>query len=251
MFDTHAHLADEQYNKDRDEVIKRAKSTGINYILDCGWNEVASKKTVENAQKYELVFSAVGIHPHDAKSASSDYIDIIYEFTKKEKVVAIGEIGLDFYRNLSAPEIQKRVFEEQLLLAKKLSLPVVIHSRKAVKNVIEIVKKINYFHGVFHSVSASYKDVNEIIEMGFYVSVNGALTFDSKKTKEWLLKIPLDRLLVETDCPYLTPVPFRGKRNEPAYLKYVIRETAITLGMKEKEIESITQENGKRLFKIV
>jgi len=250
MFDTHTHLADKRYDKDREDVIKRARDKEINYILDCGWDVSSSKKVVENSKKYGIVFGAVGIHPHDAEEAKKDYLDILRELGENKKIVAIGEIGLDFYRNLSPPDIQIRVFKEQLMLAKKLSLPGIIHSRKAVKRTIEVVKEVGYFNGVFHALSASYEDVKEIIEMGFYVSVNGSLTYNSKNTKEWLKRIPRDKILVETDSPYLTPYPFRGKRNEPSYLLYVIDELSNVLEIQKSEAEKITEENGKRLFSI-
>lgn len=251
MFDTHTHLTDEQYDKDREEVIERAKKEGIEILLDCGWDIQSSREVVKLTEKHRNIYGAVGVHPHETQYVPKDYLDIIEELANNKKIKAIGEIGLDYYKKFSPSDSQLKVFKEQLLLAKKLSLPVIIHSRKAVLETIDIVKEIDYTNGVFHALSTDFEIAKKIIDMGFYIAVNGSLTFNSKRIKQWLPKVPSSKILLETDSPYLTPSPMKGKRNEPSFLKLLLNPLSEILGLSGEIIAKITQENGKKLFSII
>jgi len=239
-------------------------------MLEISWDVRSSEQAIRFAEDHEGVWVAVGYHPHDAKDArtpsghshnqlesrgnntrnTSNYLQRLEEFSKHEKVKAIGEIGLDYYRDLSPRDVQKRVFAEQIELADELKLPIVIHCRDAMDEVLPIVAEQGYYRGVFHSISADSEQAQKIVGLGFYLGINGTLTYDSKRTKSWLPRVPKERLLIETDCPYLAPVPYRRERNEPAYVRYVAEAVASLLETSVEEIAELTESNGRNLFDI-
>jgi TatD DNase family protein len=253
LIDSHAHLQDREFNKDLDKVLARATEAGVEKIVCIGFDYMSSRQGMDLARRHKSIFATVGIHPHDAKTLDEQTLEKLYDLALKPRVVAIGEIGLDYYRNLSPREQQKKAFIEQIKLAQELEKPVVIHDRDAHQEVLEIIKKekagIN--GGVMHCYSGHIPLALELIKEGFYISFAGPLTFkNAKKSHEVAQKIPLDRILIETDCPYLSPEPFRGKRNEPAQVKLVAQKLAELRGMKFEEIARITSNNARKVFRI-
>ena len=254
LTDTHAHLDDERFAEDLDDVILRAKAAGMGFILNPGCEDRSSAKAIELSERYDLVYAAVGFHPSDClRYDPAIHEPMIRKWCAREKVLAIGEIGLDYYYDDGAPrEIQKKVFEDQIGLAGELNLPIIIHDRDAHGNSLEMVRSnLNReASGVFHSYSGSVEMAREILDLGMYISIGGPLTFkNARKTPEVVAYVPADRLLIETDSPYLTPVPFRGKRNEPAYTAYVLEKMAAIKSMDVNVLKQITYENAKRLFR--
>ncbi len=253
LFDTHAHLDDDVYEADRDDMIRRARLAGVAHILNAGYNLESSQRAIELADEYDLIYAAVGIHPHDAAKAGPRYLYEMERLAAHPKVVAVGEMGLDYYRNLSPRLVQRRVFQEQLALAKKLNKPVIIHDRDAHGDIMGILRRegLGPSGGVMHCYSGSWEMAVECIEMGFYISIAGPVTFPkAPKLKDIAARIDPDRLLIETDAPYLTPLPHRGKRNEPAYVLFTAEEIARLRGIKTEELARICTENGRRLFRI-
>lgn len=248
MFDTHTHLCHSRFRNDREKVFERARKEGIDIMLEVSWDIKSSEEAIRFAEDHEGVWVAVGYHPHDAKDAPPGYLLQIEELCKHPKVKAIGEIGLDFYRDLSPRNIQTKTFNEQIELAESVKLPIVIHSRNAMDETIEIVEQKSHYWGVFHSVSADSNQADRILDLGFYIGINGTLTYDAVRTKRWLINAPRERLLLETDCPYLTPEPHRHERNEPSYLKYVAEALSAVLGESVDSIKDISSKNGKELF---
>jgi TatD DNase family protein len=253
LIDSHAHLQDREFNKDLDKVLARATEAGVEKIVCIGFDYMSSRQGMDLARRHKSIFATVGIHPHDAKTLDEQTLEKLYDLALKPRVVAIGEIGLDYYRNLSPREQQKKAFIEQIKLAQELEKPVVIHDRDAHQEVLEIIKKekagIN--GGVMHCYSGHTPLALELIKEGFYISFAGPLTFkNAKKSHEVAQKIPLDRILIETDCPYLSPEPFRGKRNEPAQVKLVAQKLAELRGMKFEEIARITSNNARKVLKL-
>ncbi len=253
MIDSHAHLQDKEFRNDLDKVLARATQAGVEKIVCIGFDYSASQKAVELTRKSQNIYATVGIHPHDAKTLDDQTLEKIYNLALNPQVVAIGEIGLDYYRNLSPVEQQKKAFVEQIKIARELGKPVVIHDRDAHQDVLDIIKKekagIN--GGIMHCYSGHLPLALELIKEGFYISFAGPLTFkNAKKTHEVAQKINIDRVLVETDCPYLTPEPHRGKRNEPAYVKLVAQKLAELRGMTLEEISRITSANSRRVFRM-
>lgn len=252
LFDSHAHLDDERFNDEQDEVIARAAAAGVTGILNAGADMESSQRAVKLALKYPNVYAAVGMHPHDAKLMVNDDYDQLAAWACEPKVVAIGEIGLDYYYDHSPREIQQKVFIRQLELARQTGKPVIIHDRDAHADILAIVKDQGKgISGVFHCFSGSVEMMREVLKLGFYVSIAGPVTFPkSVKLKEVAIQVPLDRLLVETDCPYLTPHPHRGKRNEPAFVRLVAEEVARLRNMELPALAEATTANVKRLFSL-
>lgn len=254
LIDSHAHIDDQKFNEDREAVLENARTAGIEIIINPGADEASSYRAVEMSEKYPMVYATVGIHPHDAKDYEPQKHDaLLRDWAKKEKVVAIGEIGLDYHYDYSPRDIQQEVFIRQLIIAKEVKLPIVIHNRESMEDMVRILKE--YFTpeygGIMHSYSGSVEMAKVFLEMGFYLSISGPLTFsNARKLPEVVAMMPLDRLLVETDSPYLTPTPHRGKRNEPAYVRFVAAEIARIRGISLEEIEEITTENAKKVFGI-
>ncbi|KON85884.1 hydrolase TatD [Sporosarcina globispora] len=253
FFDTHAHLNAEQYNEDLQEVIDRALSEGISNIVVVGFDRPTIEKAMELTEKYDFIYASVGWHPVDAIDMTEDDLQWIEELSGHPKVVALGEMGLDYYWDKSPKEIQKEVFRKQIRLAKKVRLPIVIHNRDATADIVEILKEegAGEVGGIMHCFSGSPEIANECVDMNFYISLGGPVTFkNAKKPKEVADVIPLEKLLIETDCPYLTPHPFRGKRNEPSYVKLVAEQIAEIKGLSVEEVAQATTENAKKLFGI-
>ncbi|MCX7981777.1 MAG: TatD family hydrolase [Syntrophales bacterium] len=248
--DTHAHLEMEDYETDRDEVIKRAKEEGIQAIITVGTNLVDCIKAVELTRTYRSVYAAVGIHPHEAKSADQNALDQLRKLAKNEKVVAWGEIGLDFYHRHSPPKVQMEKFIEQLGLAQELNLPVIIHSREAHEKVKEVLLSwTGVKRGVIHCFSGDRNLARKLLDQGYFISVAGPVTFkNAHRLKEIVRYLPLDRLMIETDAPFLSPHPFRGERNEPARVRLVAAEIAALKGMTIEEVGHITAANARFLF---
>ena len=253
LFDSHAHIDDNRFDTDRDETIQRAVQNGVKGIINIGADLASSARSVELASRYEEIYAAVGIHPHDAKDAiDSDYEMMARWVAKEPKVVAIGEIGLDYYYDWSPRDVQQAVFIRQIDLARQLGKPIIIHDRDAHGDLLTIVKKeAQGMTGVFHCFSGSLEMAQEVIRLGFYVSFAGPVTFDkSVKVKEIAAAVPLDRLLVETDSPYLTPNPYRGRRNEPAHVRFVAEEIARLRNLPLEAVAEATTANVRQLFRI-
>ncbi len=253
LIDSHAHLDDRRFDKDRDEIIKSLEEAGVELVINPGADVSSSIKAVALAEKYPNIYAAVGVHPHDAKTMDENTIGLLRSFTKREKVVAIGEIGLDYHYDNSPRDVQRKRFREQLALAKEVGLPVIIHSRDAAKDTYDILEEAQdgSLKGVMHCYSGSIEMAMEYIKLGFYISLAGPVTFkNARVAKEVAKAVPIDRLLIETDAPYLTPEPYRGKRNEPVYVRYVAGTIAELRGMTFEEVAKKTAENTKRLFNI-
>ena len=253
LFDSHAHIDGEKFDHDRDLVIERAKANGIGYIMNPGANFESSVRAVELAQQYDMIYAAVGIHPHDASSLDDSMLLMIEALSKKPKVQAIGEIGLDFHYDYSPRDIQRKWFVEQLRLAKRLNMPVIIHDREANQETFDTLRKEKSFEtGVLmHCFSGSGELAKEYVKLGGYISIAGPVTYkNSRKLIEVIEAVPLERLMIETDSPYLTPEPFRGKRNESLYVKYVCEKMAQIKGLSVEEVAEATTHNAKTYFRI-
>jgi TatD DNase family protein len=252
MIDTHCHIDFKDFDRDRDEVIVRATEMGVDRMINIGTDMASSRRGFQLANSYEHIFCTVGIHPHDARTLADDSIDEMRQMAQNNKVVAIGEIGLDFYRDMSPRDKQRSAFVKQLDLAAELDLPVVIHVREALEEAIETVRPyVGTLSGVFHCFPGSVEEARLVISMGFHVSVNGIITFPKARMADVAREADLARILIETDSPYLAPVPYRGKRNMPAYVKLVCQKLAELRGMKVAEAEKITTRNAEKLFRLV
>jgi TatD DNase family protein len=258
MIDTHCHLEMDEFDPDREEVIQRAKDAGIEAIITIGSDLKGNIGGLELSKKYDFIYSSVGIHPHDAKDFTEDVFNKIKMWAinstghgARGKVVAIGEIGLDYHYDNSPREIQHEVFMKQLQFAKEVNLPAVIHSREAKRDTLEIIKESGTNKGVLHCFSGDIDMAERAIAMGFFISIAGPVTFkNARKPKEIAKMIPDDYLLIETDAPYLTPEPFRGRRNEPSYIVHTAKAIAELRGITLEDLSRITTINAKRLFKI-
>ncbi|MBI6002253.1 TatD family hydrolase [Clostridium perfringens] len=252
IFDTHAHYDSDSFDEDRENVIKELKENGVIGVLNCGSDLYGLRKSVELAKEFDMFYAAVGIHPENADEFNEDVVKEIKEFVKNEKVKAIGEIGLDYYWEENPPrEVQKEVFRAQMKLADELNLPVVIHDRDAHKDTLEIMKEFPHVIGVVHCFSGSVEFAKECIKLGYYIGFTGVLTFkNAKKLVDVCREIPAERMLVETDCPFMAPVPFRGKRNKSDYIEYIIDKMSEIRGISGEEMNEVLLNNKKRLFKI-
>lgn len=252
-FDTHAHLNAEQYNEDLQEVIDRALAEGISRIVVVGFDRPTIKRAMELAEQYDFIYASVGWHPVDAIDMTTEDLLWIEELASHPKVVALGEMGLDYYWDKSPKDIQKEVFRKQIQLAKKVKLPIIIHNRDATADIVEILREegAKEVGGIMHCFSGSPEIAQECVEMNFYISLGGPVTFkNARKPKEVAEVIPLNKLLIETDCPYLAPHPYRGKRNEPSYVKLVAEQIAEIKQLSVEEVARATTENAKKLFGI-
>lgn len=253
IFDTHAHYDDEAFDEDRDEVLTSLRKRGVGTVVNVGASMEGSRRSVSLSEQYEFVYSAVGVHPDEVGELREEDMEWMREQLQKPKVVAVGEIGLDYYWDKEGHDLQKKWFLRQLELAKELKKPVIIHSREAAADTMELLKA-NY-HGempmVMHCYSYSMEMAREYRKMGLYLGIGGVLTFkNAKKLKETVLESPMEYLLLETDCPYLAPVPNRGKRNDSGMLKYVVQELAALKGITPEEVIRITEENARRFYGI-
>jgi len=251
IFDTHAHYDDEAFDEDRDLLLQNLKSAGIESVINVGASIRSTKNTLELMGKYPFLYGAVGVHPSETEELNEPLMTWLEEAAKKPKVVAIGEIGLDYHWEEPGKEIQKHWFIRQLQLARKVSLPVVIHSRDAAKDTLDLMKdqKAGDMGGVIHCFSYGVELAREYLNMGFYLGIGGVVTFtNAKKLKEVVAYMPMDRILLETDCPYLAPVPNRGKRNSSLNLPYVVKAISELKGISEEEVIAVTDRNAKKLF---
>ena len=256
IFDTHTHYDDGQFNKDREQLLLGMQEAGVGAIVNVGATMQGAKDSVAMAKQYPFMYAAVGIHPESAKDLNEEEFEVLRNLAKEEKVVAIGEIGLDYYWDSTEPEVQKYWFLRQLALAKEVDLPIIIHSRDAAGDTYDILKEEykksgNLFKGVIHCFSYSLELAKEFIKMGFFIGIGGVATFQNgRKLKEVIEGIPLECMVLETDCPYLAPVPFRGKRNSSEKLTYVVSAIAQIKGVSEEEVERITWENAQKLYQM-
>ncbi|RDV84611.1 TatD family hydrolase [Ammonifex thiophilus] len=250
LIDTHCHLNDPRLDVDLSEVLARARRAGVKVMIVVGYDLASSARAVALAGKEKDLYATVGVHPHDAAKVPPDFLEHLRSWARMGKVVAVGEIGLDFYRNLSPPARQREVFLAQLRLARELSLPVVIHCRDAYDELYSLLKEEGEgVKGVLHCFSGTWREAAKFLALGFYLSFAGTITFPrSDSLAEVVARMELGRLLLETDAPYLAPVPHRGKRNEPAYLVHIAQRVAEIRGMPVEEVAAITTANARRLF---
>ncbi len=248
MFDTHCHLSANAFKNDLPEVIKRAQDAGVESILCVGLDAIDSLKCAEIAHRYDLLYTA-GIHPAEALNYQEKDLNTIYELTKDDKCRAIGEIGLDYKPGLAPIETQQSLFRNMLDIAAKRKKPIIIHNRLASEDILKIITEINPPNkGVFHCFNENITYAEKIIEVGYYISFTGNVTYNKSLMLDIAIQIPLYRLMLETDAPYQTPIPHRGKRNEPAYLAYTLKMLAQHILMDLNELDAITTQNAKRLF---
>ncbi len=253
MIDSHCHLDFKDFNNNRLEIIESAVASGIHTFINIGADLESSRRTSKLTEKHDCIFGTVGIHPHDAKTYNNNVEDEIYRLLDNKKIVGVGEIGLDYYRDLSPRDIQKDVFRKQLEIAVEKNLPVVIHTRDSFRESVEIVKDYaaQLPGGVFHCFPGTIDEAYEVIDLGFHIGIGGVVTFNKAMMASVAEEIPLEHILIETDCPYLAPVPFRGKQNQPAYVKYVAEKVADLKKIKLAEVEKITDRNCQKLFRLV
>jgi TatD DNase family protein len=260
LVDTHAHLDFSKFDADRPKVIERARAAGVAAIVNVGTDLASSRRAVDLAEEYEDVYAAVGVHPHGAKKLDGATLGELRKMAQKPKVVAVGEIGLDYYRNLSPRETQRRAFQAQLAWAAKLGKPVIIHDRDAHDEILEALTSwaaglgdpaLAGRLGVLHTFSGDLEMAKRAIDLGFYISISGPVTYRNARQLPGIVRaLPLDRLLVETDCPFLAPEPYRGKRNEPAYTRLVAERIAELKGISFDHLAGATTANARRLFEL-
>lgn len=252
IFESHAHYDSSKFNEDREELLNAMQENGIGTIVNVGatWKSVTT--VVELAEKYPFMYAAVGLHPDEVGDLNDERFEILKKQCGHEKVVAIGEIGLDYYWDNESHDVQKEWFIRQLNLARELDLPVIIHSRDAAEDTLKIMKEhAQGLRGVIHCFSYSKELAEEYVKMGFCIGVGGVVTFkNGKKLKEVVEAIPLERILLETDCPYLAPEPYRGKRNSSLYIPHIAQAIADIKGITYEEVVTQTEQNGKELFRI-
>lgn len=254
IFDTHAHYDDEKFDEDREQLLESLPENGIEAVIDVGASLESCAKAVELARRFPHVYAAIGVHPDHVGTLDEADMNWLEETVRREpKVVAVGEIGLDYYWDISAHEIQKIWFRRQLELARRVELPVIIHSREAAQDTFDILKQedAGAIGGVIHCYSGSLEMAREYVKMGFYIGIGGVVTFKNAKTiKAVAQQIPLENLVLETDCPYLAPTPYRGKRNSSLYLPQVVKELSRLREISEEEVICATCENAKRLYRL-
>jgi TatD DNase family protein len=250
LVDSHAHLELEDFDEDREQVMTRAREAGVDLIITVGINLADCRRAIEIAEMYDPVYAAIGIHPHDVKEISQETYDILSELAQREKVVAYGEIGLDFFRNYAPREMQIRRFGEQLDLAKSLDLPVIIHDRQAHKETIDMLRGWKgRKRGIVHCFSGDYNLARQCLDLGFYISIPGTVTYPkAEEIRDVVKRVPLSALLVETDAPFLAPQSHRGKRNEPAYIIHAAEKIAEIKGVSLHEVEAATTGNAWDVF---
>ena len=251
LFDTHAHLNDPAFDPDREELMASLAHKGIGLVMNAGCSLQSSKDIIAMAERYPWLYASVGSHPDSANEVNEGVIEEYRALCRHEKVKAIGEIGLDYYYEDIPREIQKQAFRMQMQLAKELNLPVIIHEREAHDDGMRIVKEFPEVTGVFHCYSGSAEMARQLVNLGWYIGFTGVLTFkNARKAVETAASIPLDRIVIETDCPFMAPEPYRGKRNDPGYLPRMAEKLAEIRGISPEEAAQLTTENAKRLYRI-
>ena len=253
LIDSHAHLEMPEFSKDLESVIQRAKASGVEYIFTVGTEKKDWKRALEIADSHPRIYAILGVHPHNAKEIDDQTYPTLRDLCRNAKVKAYGEIGLDFFRNLSPRDLQLKRFREQIGLAKELRLPVVIHDREAHQDTLEILKseRAEECGGIIHCFSGDYEMAKACMDMGFFISIPGSITFkNAEGFRETISRIPLESLLVETDAPFLPPLPFRGKRNEPSYVRYTAQSLAEVKKISFEKVAEVTTENALRIYKL-
>ena len=252
IFDTHCHLNDEALLNQIDDVIRRANNAGVSKLLVCGWDKKSSELAVKIAKEHDCCYAAIGVHPENIDNLTESDLNDVLKLSKEPKVVAIGEIGLDYHYTKENCAKQKEFFIKQLIYANENNLPVVIHNRDAFEDCLGILKEYTpKFSGTLHCYSGSVESLKCVLNLGLYIGLDGPVTFKNSKTpKEVAIEVPLEKLLLETDSPYLSPHPLRGTINEPANIRLVLDEIAVQKNMSKKHIAEVTYENAMRLFKI-
>jgi len=250
-FDTHAHYDDRRFNDDRDEILGSVREAGIDLILNSASSLKSAIFSLKMADKYPFVYASVGVHPHDSKSMTDDTVLELEKLLTHPKAMAVGEIGLDYHYDFSPRDIQKMRFREQLELAGRVKKPVIIHERESLGDTLDIIKDYRNLTGVFHCFSGSWETAKTILDMGWYLSFTGVITFkNARRAPEVIEKMPADRIMLETDCPYLAPDPVRGRRNSSLYLPYIAEKVAEVRGITTEEVAALTMKNGKTFFGI-
>lgn len=250
IFDSHAHYDDISFDSDRGDLLSSLPKKGVSYVINCGTNVISSKKSADLSEKYDYIYMAAGIHPEDAKDIDDGDFKEIEELFSLKKCVAVGEIGLDYHYGVASKEKQSDVFERQLYLSVKRGLPVIVHDREAHSDTLSLLKKYKP-SGVLHCFSGSVEMAKEVLNLGLYLGFGGALTFkNAKKPVEVASFAPLDRILLETDCPYMSPEPLRGGRNDSSNIIYIAEKLSEIKSVPVEEILNITEDNAKRLFRI-
>ena len=251
LFDTHAHYDDPRFDGIRDDLLATMPGKGVNYITNIGTDLATSRATLELTRKYPFVYGAAGFHPHEAKSMTDEALDEIVSMLGDGKIRAMGEIGLDYYYDLSERDVQRAAFARQLEIAKELDVPVVIHEREACADMLDILSASGVRRGVVHCFGGSRETAKILLDMGFYISFTGVITFkNARRAYEIVPYIPSDRIMAETDCPYLTPVPFRGETNHSGYLKYTVEKIAEMRGISFEEAAAMTFGNALAFYGI-
>ena len=252
FIDTHTHLQFESYDEDREEVIQRAIKNGIDAMITIGTDIKSSGNALDLAQKFAVVYASVGIHPNDCMDASDADLEEVEKMAQTEKAIAVGEIGLDYYRQDTSKEKQQEVLRKQIRLARKLGLPVIIHNRDAHEDIYRVLKeeKAEEISGVFHSFSGDIQFLESILALNYHISFTGPVTFKNTNYNKLIECVPLEQLLLETDSPFLAPVPFRGKRNEPSYVRYIAEKISQVKGTTVENLAEITSDNAKNLFQL-
>ena len=250
-FDTHAHYDDKLFDDDRDLVLGRMQNHGVSLIVNAASSLKSSRDGIALADRYPFIYASVGVHPHDAKEMTDGSVSELESLLSHPKAVAVGEIGLDYHYDLSPREVQKARFREQLELARRLKKPVIIHEREALRDTLDIVGQYRDLVGVFHCFSGSWETAVTILDMGWYLSFTGVVTFkNARRSLEVAASMPADRIMLETDAPYLAPEPMRGRRNDSSYLQHTAEKIASARGISLREAASVTMENGKRFYNL-
>ena len=252
LFDTHAHLNDPAFDEDRAELLETFRDAGVGMVMNVGCCLASSKDCIALAERYPWIYAAVGTHPDSADEVSEEVLEAYRQMCRHEKVKAIGEIGLDYYYETIPRQVQQRAFRMQMALAQELDMPVIIHERNAHEDGMNIVREFPKVTGVFHCYSGSAEMARQLVNMGWYIGFTGVLTFkNARKAVETAQRIPLERIVLETDCPFMAPEPYRGKRNHPGYLIQMAQKLAQIRGLDVEEVIRVTTENAKRLYRIV
>ena len=253
MIDSHCHLDFDQFDGRRDEVLEAARTAGVHTVVNIGVDLASSIKSVQLAEQYDMVYASVGVHPHDARTLDDETRDRLEELIGHDKVIAVGEIGLDYYRDLSPRKVQRAAFRRQLELAVEHGLPVVIHTRKALDEAVEIMRDYapRLAGGVFHCFEGDTDSVDGVFDLGLIISVGGVVTFKNSQMSRVAAAVPLEKMILETDAPFLTPVPFRGKTNSPAHVRYVYEKVAELKGIPVTEVERVVDRTCRKLFRLM
>lgn len=251
LFDSHAHLDDRKFDSDRSETIAALQKSGVSCFVNIGADMESSESSVALAEKYDFVYAAVGVHPYDAETVTDELIEKLRAMAQNKKVVAIGESGLDYHYEDADKQVQKNAFIKHIELANELDMPVIVHNRDSHQDMMDILREHKPKNAIIHCYSGSAEMAKEIVKMGYYISFSGTVTFkNARKVQEAVAEVPLDKLLAETDSPYLCPEPERGKRNDPSKMRYTVEKLAEIKGVTFEEMARITLENAKRVYNI-